>query len=104
MGARTGTGANSLPKKVSCRGCDRCDRSQRSQPICETKKRPEVMIQQEARVIVAIAAEADDTFAWDQLARIQSQMFAAGPVAIKFAYFGAEGTSQVRPCITTRWI
>jgi hypothetical protein len=56
------------------------------------------------RLILALAAEADDEFAWDRLINIQSKMFAAGPVQIKFAYFGREEASQVRPCITTRWI
>jgi len=56
------------------------------------------------RIILALAAEADDKFAWDQLMRIQPMMFAVGPVQIKFAYFGREGASQVRPCVTTRWI
>jgi hypothetical protein len=31
-------------------------------------------------------------------------MFAAGPVQLKFAYFGAEGARQSRPIITTNWI
>jgi hypothetical protein len=56
------------------------------------------------RLILALAAEADDEFIWDRLTDIQVAMFAAGPVQIKFAYFGREGASQVRPCITTRWI
>ena len=58
----------------------------------------------DARVILAVAAEANDGFIWDRLKDIQAGMFAAGPVQIKFAYFGREGASQVRPCITTRWI
>jgi hypothetical protein len=56
------------------------------------------------RVILALAAETDDEFAWDHLRQIQTDMFAAGPVSVKFAYYGAEGAGQTRPCITTRWI
>ena len=43
------------------------------------------------RVILTLAAEADDKFIWDQLQTLQLEMFGAGPVQIKFAYFGAEG-------------
>ena len=57
----------------------------------------------EARVILALAAEADDDFIWDQLKGIQTNMFAAGAVSIKFAYFGREGTLPSRPFISTRW-
>ena len=57
----------------------------------------------EARVILALAAEADDDFIWDQLKGIQTNMFAAGAVSIKFAYFGREGTLPNRPFISTRW-
>jgi hypothetical protein len=57
-----------------------------------------------ARIILALAAEADDKLMWDRLTDIQAGMFAVGPVEIKFAYFGREGASQVRPCITTNWI
>jgi hypothetical protein len=56
------------------------------------------------RLILALAAEANDQFIWNRLVDIQAQMFAVGPVEIKFAYYGREGASQVRPCITTRWI
>src|SRR5262249_4474185 len=56
------------------------------------------------RIILALAAEINDQFIWNRLIDIQAQMFAVGPVEIKFAYFGREGASQVRPCITTRWI
>jgi hypothetical protein len=62
------------------------------------------MSNDDARVILALAAEADDEFIWDRLKDIQVEMFAAGPVQIKFAYFGREGALQTRPCITTRWI
>jgi hypothetical protein len=59
---------------------------------------------QDARMIVVLAAEADDKFIWDRLKVLQSEMFAAGPVQIKFAYFGREGALQTRPCITTNWV
>src|SRR6516225_4607830 len=62
------------------------------------------MSNDDARVILALAAEADDEFIWDQLKKIQVGMFAAGPVQIKFAYFGREGALQTRPCITTNWV
>jgi hypothetical protein len=62
------------------------------------------MSNDDVRVILALAAEADDEFIWDRLKDIQVEMFAAGPVQIKFAYFGREGALQTRPCITTRWI
>jgi hypothetical protein len=59
----------------------------------------------EPRIILALATEADDRSAtWDQLRTIQTEMFAAGPVAVKFAYFGREGARQTsRPYISTRW-
>jgi hypothetical protein len=58
------------------------------------------------RVILAVATETDrDTgFIWDRLKVIQAGMFAAGPVEIKFAYFGVEGALQVRPFIATNWV
>jgi hypothetical protein len=61
------------------------------------------MIHRDARVIVALAAEADDQFIWDRFNALQFEMFAAGPVAIKFGYFGEEGALPARPFITTRW-
>ena len=57
-----------------------------------------------ARVILALAAEADDEFIWNHLKVIQAEMFGAGPVSIKFAYYGAEDGRQIRPFITTQWI
>lgn len=59
--------------------------------------------QQEARVILAMAAEADDRFTWDWIRMIQPEMFHA-PVAVKFAYFGAEGEAATRPYVSTRWV
>jgi hypothetical protein len=57
----------------------------------------------EARVIIALAAEADDDFIWNRLDALQTEMFMAGPLAIKFAYYGAEGTLSSRPFVATRW-
>jgi hypothetical protein len=58
----------------------------------------------DARIILAIAAEADDAFIWSSLRTLQASMFAAGPVDIKLAYFGAEGPQQrVRPYVSTGW-
>jgi hypothetical protein len=62
---------------------------------------------QDARVILALAAEADadSKYIWDRIKITQTEMFGAGPVAIKVAYFGAEGALQTRPLrISTRWI
>jgi hypothetical protein len=59
---------------------------------------------QNARMILAVAAEADDEFIWSRVKVIQTEMFAAGPVAIKFAYFGREGALQTRPYVTTNWV
>ena len=58
------------------------------------------------RIILALAMEADDRSAtWDQLRTIQTEMFAAGPAALKFCYFGREGALQTsRPYISTRWV
>jgi hypothetical protein len=58
----------------------------------------------DARVIIALAAEADDDFIWSRLDALQTEMFMAGPVAIKFAYFGREGALPSRPFVTTRWV
>ena len=59
---------------------------------------------QDARMILALAAEANDEFIWDRVRTLQREMFAAGPVQVKFAYFGREGALQVRPYITTSWV
>ena len=58
------------------------------------------------RVILAIATETDEStkFIWERLKVIQADMFAVGPIHMKFAYYGAENDSNVRPCITTDWI
>jgi hypothetical protein len=55
-------------------------------------------------MILALAAEANDEFVWNRVQTLQSEMFAAGPVHIKFAYFGREGALQTRPYITTNWV
>jgi len=55
------------------------------------------------RMILALAAEADDQFIWDRIRILQPGMFSAGPVQIKFAYFGAEGMFPTRPYVATRW-
>ena len=58
----------------------------------------------EARVIIALAAETDDDFIWSRLDALQTEMFMAGPVAIKFTYFGREGPrASSRPFVATRW-
>jgi hypothetical protein len=59
---------------------------------------------QDARMILALAAEADDGFIWDRIKMLQTKMFAAGPVQIKFAYFGREGPLQTRPYVATNWV
>jgi hypothetical protein len=61
------------------------------------------MTQQDpARVIVAVAAEAEDEFIWSRL-KMLPELFAAGPVAIRVGFFGAEGAHPARPFIATRW-
>jgi hypothetical protein len=57
----------------------------------------------EGRLILALAAEADDDFIWSRLSEIQTTMFAAGPIAIKFGFFGRETAPRGRPFISTRW-
>jgi hypothetical protein len=57
------------------------------------------------RMIVALAAEADDQLVWDQVRTLQPELFAAGPISVKFAYFGAEGAlDTTRPYVATRWV
>ena len=55
-----------------------------------------------ARVIVAVAAEADDKSIWSRL-KMLPELFAAGPVAIRVGFFGAEGTRSSRPFMVSRW-
>jgi len=56
-----------------------------------------------ARVIIAVAAETDDDFIWGRLKMLLPELFAAGPVAIRVGFFGAEGARPVRPFIASRW-
>jgi hypothetical protein len=62
------------------------------------------MDQDPARIIVALAAATDDTFIWDRLKMLLPDMFAAGPVVIKFGYYGEEGGLPARPFVTTSWV
>jgi hypothetical protein len=57
----------------------------------------------ETRVMFAVAVEADDDLIWDRLSGIQTELFAAGPINIKIAYFGREVAPPNRPFISTRW-
>jgi hypothetical protein len=56
-----------------------------------------------ARVIFAVAAQADDALIWDRLRGIQTEVFAAGQINVKVAYFGREVAPPNRPFISTRW-
>jgi hypothetical protein len=69
------------------------------------KRRNEMSHDQSPRIILALATEADDQHAtWNQLKTIQTEMFAAGSIAVKYCYFGREGAGQTsRPYISTRW-
>jgi hypothetical protein len=58
----------------------------------------------DARMILALAAEADDEFIWARLQTLQPDLFAARPVQIKFGYFGREGALASRPYIATNWV
>ena len=61
------------------------------------------MTQQDpARVLVAVAAEADDESIWSRL-KMLPELFAAGPVAIRVGFFGAEGARSSRPFMVSRW-
>jgi hypothetical protein len=57
---------------------------------------------QQARVLVAVAAEADDKSIWSRL-KMLPELLAAGPVAIRVGFFGAEGTRSSRPFMVSRW-
>jgi hypothetical protein len=62
---------------------------------------------QHARMILAVTAEVDatDAFIWERIRTLQPEMFAAGPVQIKFAYFGREGAAlQTRPYVAANWV
>ena len=58
----------------------------------------------QAEYCVALADEVEDDFIWKRLEDLQANMFEAGPVAIKFAYFGREAAQAVRPLMSTRWV
>ena len=61
------------------------------------------MTQQEpARVLVAVAAEGEDKSIWRRLEMLP-ELFAAGPVAIRVGFFGAEGARSSRPFMVSRW-
>jgi hypothetical protein len=57
------------------------------------------------RMIFAVATEADDRgFVWDRIRTCQAELFEAGPVEIKFAYYGLEPVgAESRPFVATRW-
>ena len=58
-----------------------------------------------SRMIVALAGEADDRFAtWDRVAALAPELFAAGALEIRLAYFGREGRLQTRPFIAAHWV
>ena len=46
---------------------------------------------QDARMILALAAEVDDEFIWDRIRMLQTEMFAAGPVADQVCLLRREG-------------
>ena len=61
------------------------------------------MTQQDpARVLFAVAAEGDDEYIWSRL-KMLPELFAAGPVAIRVGFFGAEGARSSRPFMVSRW-
>jgi hypothetical protein len=56
------------------------------------------------RVILALATENPSDAIWDRIRMLADEIF-AGPVAVKFAYYGREGAGATRrPCIATDWI
>ena len=42
---------------------------------------------QDARMILALAAEANDEFIWDRIKTLQPEMFAAGPIQDQVCLF-----------------
>jgi len=59
-----------------------------------------------ARVILALATEAVEAndLIWRRLKVVQDEMFSGGDLAVRFAYFGAEGAGATRrPYVATRW-
>jgi hypothetical protein len=55
---------------------------------------------QDARMILALAAEADDRFIWDRIRTIQTDMFAVGPGATLNARSNSPGC---HPMKTNQW-
>jgi hypothetical protein len=56
------------------------------------------------RVIIALATERPTDAIWNRIKMLQHEIFAA-PVAVQFAFYGAEEAGQTRrPCVSTRWI
>ena len=58
----------------------------------------------DARVIVANACENRDGLIWTRLEAIVPELFAAGPVSIKFCYYAAEDDHRIRPMLRGRAI
>jgi hypothetical protein len=56
----------------------------------------------EQRVIVTLAKEVEGDFIWSQLENL-TLMYSAGPLAVKFAYFGEEASRTSRPLMSTRY-
>jgi len=56
------------------------------------------------RVILALATENPSDAIWGRIRMLADEIF-AGPVAVKFAYYGREGAGATRrPCIATDWV
>ena len=53
-------------------------------------------------MLFAVAAEGDDEYIWSRL-KMLPELFAAGPVAIRVGFFGAEGARSSRPFMVSRW-
>jgi len=58
----------------------------------------------QSRVILALATENPSDVIWGRIRILADEIF-AGPVAVKFAYYGREGAGATRrPCIATDWV
>jgi hypothetical protein len=56
------------------------------------------------RVILALATENPSDAIWGRIRMLADEIF-AGPVAVKFAYYGRESAGATRrPCIATDWV
>ena len=85
----------SEPEKFTGKECDQYDH----------QRKKTAMDKQQPRIILALAPEQDHRFIWEHVRTIQAEMFAAGPVQIKFAYFGQEGALMTaRPYVATEWV